>query len=164
MDYGILMVQKTLAAFFPVTKSCCNKYWTWKTWNILVSFRVCSHTSIAIHIVTFHIIMKPRKLAVPVSIKWYFFFPKHCYRKHHVCILVLCYETGSMSRTTCLNIFFGVALSPSEVFLMILLQSTDSLLHDVPGSESFNLELAWSFPFAAEFWNSSYRALHYNPH
>ena len=41
--------------------------------------------------------------------------------------------------------FFGVALSPSEVLLMILLQSTDSLLHALPGLKS------QSFSFADEF-------------
>ena len=38
--------------------------------------------------------------------------------------------------------FFRVALSPSEVLLMMPQQATHSLLHDVPGSEYFYLELA----------------------
>ena len=45
-------------------------------------------------------------------------------------------------RTTCSISFFRVPLSPADVLQMILLQSSDSLLHDVPGSETSNLELA----------------------
>ena len=47
--------------------------------------------------------------------------------------------------------FFRVALSPSEVLLIMPLQATHSLLHDVPGSEYFYSKLAWSFLFADEF-------------
>ena len=50
--------------------------------------------------------------------------------------------------------FFGVALSPLEVLLMISLRSTDSLLHDVPGSESFNFEFVLYFPFPVKFWKN----------
>ena len=125
-------------------KSICHKHWAWIAWNVLVSFRVNSHTNIEIY--TFDIVMKTRKLALPINIKCATGF-----------LFVI--KPGPLAKQPASIRFYGVGLSPSEVLLMISLQSTDSLLHNAPDSESFNSELAWSFPFAAEFWNNPTRAL-----
>ena len=87
--------------------------------------------------------MKTRKLALPINIKCSFSFPTHCFRKHHAldCFLFVI-KPGPLAKQPVSIPFYGVGLSPSEVLLMISLQSTDSLLHNAPDPESFNSESA----------------------
>ena len=69
MDYRILMIYKTLAAFFQLRNPFVINPESELLEKAFFFFHVFSHTSIAIYRGTFDIGMKPRKLSVPISIK-----------------------------------------------------------------------------------------------
>ena len=81
-----------------------------------------------------------RKFTVPIKIKWLFL--KHSFWRLHVCKLFLVIKPDQIHQPNNLSHYLFLAL-----------------LNDILGSESFNLESAWYFPFAPKFWNNSSKAL-----
>ena len=62
------------------------------------------------------------------------------------------------------NTSFHKDSEPSNCYMWLFQHrrfSLHSLLYDIPGSESFNSELAQSFPLAGEFWNNFSSALRF---
>ena len=66
-----------------------------------------------------------------------------------------------VSWRSCLNIFFRGYIASLRRITNDIITIYWLLLYDIKGSESFDSELARPFPFAAEFWNNSSRALQF---
>lgn len=138
-------------------KSFCHKCWVWNAWNFFVSFRVCNHTSIAICRVTFEIKLKPRNLLYQLALNHLSFFLNNVFG--NTIIVGWCFLIKPGRRNIFLrSCIFSLRSVSNDITTGY---SLHSLLYDIPGSESFNSELAQSFPLAGEFWNNFSSALRF---